>query len=105
MNLTGWTMDNSKDYSEGLERLRAKSKELEDAYIEKQKRGEAKEFTPVSDRNIFGGSPTCPRCSESSLGETKTHVEGCRYNGDSYGTYSRLCESCGYLSEKRYDEA
>lgn len=54
-----------------------------------------------------GGSckETCPNCSVQITNSVEMMTDGCRMNGDAYGWYTLLCQSCGLLQKQGWDEA
>ena len=52
-------------------------------------------------------SPKCDRCGDETSGHTKRDevTEGCRMNGDGYGSTYETCQTCGMCAWSQYDEA
>ena len=50
------------------------------------------------------GFKKCVKCQGTKINPRK-HVEGCRMNGDAYGTYVFECEECKWLTSFQYDDS
>ena len=46
----------------------------------------------------------CPQCLEKQI-EKKNHTQGCRMNGDGYGSTLFICVSCQWRTSFLYDDA
>ena len=45
----------------------------------------------------------CPKCFNTNIVEVK-HTEGCRMNGDAYGTDTFECKDCKWLTSFQWDD-
>ena len=99
-------MDNSESYRKSLDSLKATAKKIEEQYVEPEDRSLEPQKNSVlyskrSPGQWFCGK--CPRCEGSELVKDR-HCKGVRMNGDSYGSFSQLCRTCGFYALFDYDD-
>ena len=103
-------MDNSASYNNDLLAFKTKAQTIEQKYLQtndscshdKSAEDLINEIPREQEYALFGSK--CPRCSSEEI-ESNQFVQGCRMNGDGYGSYSKLCMKCGCFGLRYYDEA